>query len=68
MVNNLMKNFTFFSYKVGIAGRTGAGKSSLLSMLFRLAEPEGLVMVDGINIKTLGLHDLRGIVSIIPQV
>lgn len=53
---------------MGIAGRTGAGKSSLMSMLFRLAEPKGLVMIDGVDIKNLGLHDLRNVISIIPQV
>ena len=53
--------------KVGVVGRTGAGKSSLISVLYRLAEPHGVVTIDGINTKTIGLHDLRKHISIIPQ-
>ena len=49
-------------------GRTGAGKSSLLAALFRLAEPEGVFEIDGIQITDIGLHDLRKRISIIPQV
>ena len=49
-------------------GRTGAGKSSLMSALFRIAEPEGVLEIDGIQITGLGLHDLRSKLSIIPQV
>ncbi|XP_048349117.1 multidrug resistance-associated protein 1-like isoform X1 [Sphaerodactylus townsendi] len=54
--------------KVGIVGRTGAGKSSLALGLFRITEAaEGGIFIDGIDIAKIGLHDLRFKVTIIPQ-
>nr|XP_060642317.1 ATP-binding cassette sub-family C member 6 [Anolis sagrei ordinatus] len=54
--------------KVGVAGRTGAGKSSLAMGLLRLVEAAGgEIIIDGINITQIGLHDLRSKITIIPQ-
>ncbi|NXH99014.1 MRP1 protein, partial [Pachycephala philippinensis] len=53
---------------VGIVGRTGAGKSTLTNCLFRVLEGcEGKIIIDGIDISTIGLHDLHGNLNIIPQ-
>ena len=69
--------------KVGIVGRSGksvreksiknifvqgAGKSSIVTALFRLADPTGRIVIDGIDALKMGLQDLRANISIIPQV
>ena len=54
--------------KIGIVGRTGAGKSSLIQTLFRMGTlTEGQIKIDNIDISSVGLDDVRSRISVIPQ-
>lgn len=54
--------------KVGVVGRTGAGKSSLIAALFRICEPyEGELLIDNVNVLDIPLHILRNAIAIVPQ-
>lgn len=62
-------NSPYVNVKVGIVGRTGAGKSSLTLGLFRIIEAsQGHIFIDGVDVAQLGLHELRSKITIIPQV
>ncbi|XP_018322246.1 multidrug resistance-associated protein 4 [Agrilus planipennis] len=66
----VLKDLSFYvkgGEKVGIVGRTGAGKSSLISALFRLTNIDGTIFIDGVDTKLMGLNELRRSISIIPQ-
>lgn len=68
----VLKGLTFSinrNERVGVVGRTGAGKSSLTLALFRFLEARsGSIYIDGIDISKIKLHDLRSRLAIIPQV
>ncbi|XP_072387987.1 ATP-binding cassette sub-family C member 4-like isoform X2 [Diabrotica undecimpunctata] len=68
--STVLKSISFSiepSEKVGIVGRTGAGKSSIIQALFRLAEVDGRITIDNVDTGVLSLDTLRSNISIIPQ-
>jgi ABC-type bacteriocin/lantibiotic exporter with double-glycine peptidase domain len=68
-VNCILNRMYLNKIQIGIIGRTGSGKSSLCLALFRIIEPtNGEVIIDNVDIRHIGLHDLRSKITIIPQV
>lgn len=67
----VIKNITFHvepNTKIGIVGRTGAGKSTIITAFFRFLDPEtGKILIDGVDICKIGLKNLRQAITIIPQ-
>ena len=67
----VLKNISFNikgGEKIGCVGRTGAGKSSLINVLFRMTDPQkGSIFIDDVNIRDVGLEFLRRSIAIIPQ-
>ena len=66
----VLKNLTFNIYskaKIGIVGRTGAGKSSIVASLLRMPGADGVISIDGVDIKLLNLQECRRHISVLGQ-
>ena len=66
----ILKDVSFTAHaheKIGVVGRTGAGKSSLVSALFRMPQPSGDVITDDVNIRELDIQSSRQVMSVISQ-
>jgi len=66
----VLRNVTFQvnpREKIGVVGRSGAGKSSIIQAIFRMTEVSGDILIDNININSVALSDLRSSLAIIPQ-
>ena len=66
---NLVLTETYWAVQIGVAGRTGCGKSTLMMALYRIVEPcGGRIIIDGLDVSCIGLTDLRGRLALVPQV
>ncbi|KAL3285858.1 hypothetical protein HHI36_000378 [Cryptolaemus montrouzieri] len=68
--STILKNLSFIirpTEKIGIVGRTGAGKSSIIATLFQMTSVSGTIKIDGLEISTIPIEKLRSSISIIPQ-
>jgi len=66
----VLRNVTFQvnpGEKIGIIGRSGAGKSSIIQAIFRMADLSGDILIDDININSVAIAELRNSLAIIPQ-
>ena len=66
----VLKNLDFVikgNSKVGVVGRTGAGKSSLVAAILRMPDPDGDVIIDGVKLKELNLQESRRCISVLGQ-
>ena len=57
-----------FLFQIGVVGRTGAGKSSIIQSLFRMNKLEGRILIDNVDTQFISLHDFRRHISILLQV